>query len=367
MCFFTGKLVEYPLDTIKTVSQFDSTIKGPVDCCKRLGFSGLYRGVGLPLVASVLELGTIWSTTKAISRYLQSITPGNGTPLWHSFAGGAISGFIITHILTPAELIKVRMQTGGYTSTLQCIRQSIKADGVGVLFRGYGATLAREIPGTSIWIGVYEALVHEAANRGKAREDLSNAEIIAFGSVAGMLYWALPFPVDTVKTSMQAGATPRSGAVPGFIETAQSLYARGGVGAFYRGLAPSIVRAAPASAAILFCSELTQRSLDNVFPPHATTVQEWQSDDSRIQREDSGHGSAKGGQRAATGSAPSRSQRSPEHQNSMAVLEPADLLQQGMRAALNASSMWSLWFTDASPNKSKNKNDDSESPWRGAR
>lgn len=354
--------MEYPLDTIKTVSQFDTTVKGPVDCCKRLGLGGLYRGVGLPLVASVLELGTIWSTTKAISRYLQSVTPGNGTPLWHSFAGGAISGFIITHILTPAELVKVRMQTGSYSSTLQCIRQSVKADGWGVLFRGYGATLAREIPGTSIWIGVYEALVQEAANRGRAREDLSSVEIIGFGSIAGMLYWAIPFPVDTVKTSMQAGVTPRNGAVPGFIETAQALYARGGIGAFYRGLTPSIVRAAPASAAILFCSELTQRSLDDVFPPHATTVQEWQDDDGRDDGRE--HSSRIAGGSAVQG-APSGS----GHRSNMAVLEPSDAIHHVMRAAVAASNIWSLWFHDAASHRKRGKDssDDSESPWRGAR
>jgi hypothetical protein len=236
---------------------------------------------------------------------------------------------------------------------------------VGVLFRGYGATLAREIPGTSIWIGVYEALVQQAAARGRPREELTNMEIIGFGSIAGMLYWAIPFPVDTVKTSMQAGVTPANGAVPGFLDTARALYARGGIGAFYRGLAPSIVRAAPASAAILFCSESIQRSLDEVFPPNATTVEAWQGDDSRI-RSNNDTDSRAGTRSAATGS--SSAHHSPDHSNSMAAVEPSVAAMYALlQATVNLSSVWSLWSAER-PRRGKQADDDeSQSPWRGAR
>ena len=43
-----------------------------------------------------------------------------------------------------------------YRGPLDCIRQSVKAEGLKVLFRGHSGTLLREIPGTAGFFGAYE-------------------------------------------------------------------------------------------------------------------------------------------------------------------------------------------------------------------
>ena len=197
---------------------------------------------------------------------------------WLDFGAGAISGAIIAHILTPAELIKVRMQAGMYTSTWDCIRSSVSTEGVGVLFRGHAATLAREIPGTAVWLGTYETLVNLAASDGRLRSELSHVELIGAGAAAGVAYWAIPFPIDTVKTVMQA-ASPTAGTPPSMLQTAAAVYKAGGLRGFYRGLLPSLVRGAPGSAAILYTTELIQRMLDTALPPGGTTIGEWKGED----------------------------------------------------------------------------------------
>jgi hypothetical protein len=75
------------------------------------------------------------------------------------FAGG-----LVAFILTPIEMVKSRLQiqtTAGalYRGPLDCIAKSVQTEGMGVMYRGYTATLLREIPGTAAWFTVYELVV----------------------------------------------------------------------------------------------------------------------------------------------------------------------------------------------------------------
>ena len=225
-------------------------------------------------MAAILEVGTILSTSKVIKAWMHGAAGSTQHQPWHDFAAGGISGAIVAHILTPAELIKCRLQTGGYTSALDCLRRSVAAEGVRVLYKAHTATLIREIAGTAVWLGVYENCLHMMAGGSRSRAELTHLEVIAAGSIAGVWYWALPFPIDTVKTVMQTEAVSTTPA--GIVSTARAIYARGGIRAFYRGLLPSLVRGAPGSAAILYTTELTLRMLDGVFPPNGTSMREWQ-------------------------------------------------------------------------------------------
>jgi solute carrier family 25 (mitochondrial carnitine/acylcarnitine transporter), member 20/29 len=80
------------------------------------------------------------------------------------------------------------------------------------------------------------------------------------GGLAGVAMWTLVFPIDTVKSALQASETPTNlGAV------VRQLHAKGGVGAFFPGLGPALLRSFPANAATFLGVEIAKKGLNALF------------------------------------------------------------------------------------------------------
>ena len=126
-----------------------------------------------------------------------------------------------------------------------------------LVFRGSAATLARDGPGSAAYFVVYEYFKRHLTPPG---ESLSLPAVIMAGGLAGVAMWTLVFPVDTVKSALQASATPTS--LPAVI---RALHARGGIGAFFPGLAPALARSFPANAATFLGVEVARKGLDTLF------------------------------------------------------------------------------------------------------
>lgn len=121
-------------------------------------------------------------------------------------------------------------------------------------FQGLGATLLRNTPANGIYLGNFEVLKRAAAGHyGCATTELPSPVIIASAGLGGFSYWAVIFPVDCIKSAMQTDSIIKGQRkYPNMLATAKALWAEGGVGRFYRGFTPCIIRAAPANAAMLF-------------------------------------------------------------------------------------------------------------------
>jgi hypothetical protein len=69
--------------------------------------------------------------------------------LHHVFIAGCMAGVVQSFVLTPADLIKCRLQVqtarSQYSGPIDVIRQTLRVNGVQGLYRGLGATLIRGI------------------------------------------------------------------------------------------------------------------------------------------------------------------------------------------------------------------------------
>ena len=180
------------------------------------------------------------------------IDPDNPT-LGEVTIAGAGAGVGVSFVLTPVELVKIRMQTGQYRGTIECIRESFLREGPGVFFKGWTSTLLREIPGSAAWFGCYEAYVHHMTPTG---EEPSPSTIIVGGGLGGMGYWTAFYPADSVKTVLQSSENKGS-----FSGTFMRLLRQGGIRKLYRGLTPTLMRALPANAAVFYVYEVLRSSL----------------------------------------------------------------------------------------------------------
>lgn len=282
---FLGKLLDYPLDTVKVLLQTQhvgkssaSVAEGAVvyrgawHCLKHTittkGVRGLYNGISSPLLGSIAENGLLFFAYNNCKAALGEVPGGPELSLFQLSLAGAGAGCVVPFVLTPVELVKCRLQVQNaskaagfrqYKGPIDVVVQTLKTEGVwNGLYRGNLSTLLREVPGNFCWYGVYEGVCKLMIPEGGTKADLGPSAYLLGGASAGVAYWTAFYPADTVKSYIQTN--PNHGG-KGFIETFQSIYAKEGVRGLYRGWGVTAARAAPAHAAIFAGYEYTMKLL----------------------------------------------------------------------------------------------------------
>lgn len=104
------------------------------------------------------ELGQVYTKSLALLS-----SPESGWRLPHPAAvplAGAVAGVALSVILSPAELLKCRMQAAdsrlAFAGPRECLRHLLATEGLRGLARGFSGTLAREIPGNAIYFTTYD-------------------------------------------------------------------------------------------------------------------------------------------------------------------------------------------------------------------
>eukprot|EP00933_Yihiella_yeosuensis_P062676 TRINITY_DN6565_c0_g6_i1.p1 TRINITY_DN6565_c0_g6~~TRINITY_DN6565_c0_g6_i1.p1 ORF type:complete len:330 (+),score=37.16 TRINITY_DN6565_c0_g6_i1:52-990(+) len=277
---FVCKVVEYPFDTIKVLEQTGGArFNGPIDCARKTvaesGALSLYQGLTAPLLGSMAECASLFVSYGYIKKGLgvdeESATLSNPVPFYKLVLAGGGSGFASTCVLTPVELIKCRLQAqigtsiaaGSselYKGPLDCILRTVKAEGVTGLWRGNMSTLAREVPGNMAWFGVYEGVMRivQTIHGHERKKDVPLYYSALGGSCAGVAYWGVPYPADTVKSKIQTDSRFHG---QSFASVFRTVVKEEGVAGLYKGCAITCIRAVPSHALIFYFYEVANRFL----------------------------------------------------------------------------------------------------------
>mmetsp|Transcript_25770 Transcript_25770/g.53837 ORF Transcript_25770/g.53837 Transcript_25770/m.53837 type:complete len:170 (+) Transcript_25770:267-776(+) len=162
-----------------------------------------------------------------------------------------------THQNFKKERVKVMMQAQQnslYANELECIQAVLETEGFSGLFsRGLGPTLAREIPSYAIYFVVYGVLMQTSQ-----AQNLGTVAPLVCGAISGCACWVPVYPIDVVKTLVQ---NTEGGAEASSIEVARQLYEDEGIGAFYNGLTPKMLRASVNHAVTFYVYALMMDAL----------------------------------------------------------------------------------------------------------
>lgn len=119
----------------------------------------------------------------------------------HVFVAGCWAGFVQTTLACPIELIKIRQQSGRcYTQgSWNCVKFVYKKDGLKGFFRGYTATLLRDVFPCGVYMMAYDRILHwmghlEEVKRRKEELKMNAVKLQTYklslasfaGAVAGM-------------------------------------------------------------------------------------------------------------------------------------------------------------------------------------
>jgi len=223
------------------------------------GLGGLYRGVSAPMIAvAPIFAVSFWGFDLGdkLVRMAVGISMDKPLSLLQLCVAGGFSALPTALVMVPSERIKCILQTQPegaakkYTGFGDCASKLYKESGVTGLYKGTLLTLMRDIPGNMVYFGVYDVAKRYFGN--------SPAAALAAGALAGISFWPVVLPMDCLKSRFQAAP---EGTYKNVGEVYSELVKQEGVGGFFRGIGPAMMRSAPANAVSFLGAELTKTAL----------------------------------------------------------------------------------------------------------
>lgn len=265
-----GILAGQPFDTVKVRMQSRSHLYRSTAHCfmttlRKEGFFGLYRGMLSPLAGSGPMNAILFATYGKALRFLTGgDVPVEEAPLRAVAGAGMFGGMGQLAIITSTDLIKCQLQVQtarrgvasplAYTGPLDCAAARVRQLGWGRgLFQGLSATALRDVPSFGLYFASYEGFKRSLRRRlGPGYDGVAS---FFAGGLAGMCSWSCVYPIDVVKSIIQASPADRPARQVAFLRVARDLYATQGAGAFVRGLDSALLRAFPVNAATFLVYE----------------------------------------------------------------------------------------------------------------
>ncbi|KAJ7156899.1 carnitine/acyl carnitine carrier [Mycena crocata] len=261
-----GLVAGFPFDTVKVRLQtpelagryHGSTASAIAMIVQEERVLGLYKGITSPLLTVALMNGLVFASYNLFLRLQLAGADSASASLTQITLAGVGSGIVSAVVTTPTELIKIRQQQCIGASTARGVAAGIiKTGGLQGLYRGVTVTALRDC-GYGAYFAAYEATARALAIPGETRA--GGWPVLVAGGVAGIVGWLATFPLDVVKTRVQGSGpsalsplpagTPASPllAVNPYHTTWSAIthsYRTEGMRVFYRGLAPTLIRAVP--------------------------------------------------------------------------------------------------------------------------
>uniref|UniRef100_A0A8D0BS87 Solute carrier family 25 member 47 n=1 Tax=Salvator merianae TaxID=96440 RepID=A0A8D0BS87_SALMN len=141
--------------------------QGAVHCLRTIvkeeGLGGLYKGSLALLWRDCFSSAVFFLTYSAMC---DCLTPdGKNRPdSWAVLLSGGCAGVLAWGTATPMDILKSRMQADGegyrkYSGLMHCAKDSIREEGLRVLFKGIGLNSLRAFPTSMVMFFTYEAVL----------------------------------------------------------------------------------------------------------------------------------------------------------------------------------------------------------------
>lgn len=271
-------LVGHPFDLTKTRLQTAApgAYTGAIDVVRKTlardGVTGLYRGMVPPLLGVTPIFAVSFWAYDASKSLILTLTPKRTSEKLSTAelaAAGFMSAVPTTLITAPVERAKVLLQVQGqggsgpqYKGVFDVMKHLYREGGIRSIFRGTGATIARDGPGSAIYFAAYEVTKKALMPAGSSTGDLNLGAIMFAGGTAGVAMWSIAIPPDVLKSRIQSAP---SGTYSGLFDCFRKTVARDGITALWKGLGPAMARAFPANAATFLGVEASRKLMDGFF------------------------------------------------------------------------------------------------------
>eukprot|EP01132_Coremiostelium_polycephalum_P009124 gene9124-11180_t len=207
-------------------------------------------------------------------KYLQhqKDSHGTGSQISHhykpspiiSFISGGLTGVLSTTATYPFDIIRTNIINEHQKTTItQTYRKIIEKQGTMALYKGLNSSLLQIVPQMALQFTFYETFKHMMIRSSyKSVKVASDDPLIHFlgGAAAGGLSKFFVLPFDVVKKRLQVSSEPLS-----IGQCITRMYHQEGWKSFFKGGAPSILKAGIASALTFLFYEQSKLFFFNLF------------------------------------------------------------------------------------------------------
>jgi solute carrier family 25 phosphate transporter 23/24/25/41 len=232
------------------------------------GVKAFWRGNG----ANCLKAGPEYAIAFTARQHLADrICRNSARPTGpENFFLGAMSGLTAQTLLYPLEVTKTRMavaKAGEYYGIADCINQSVRRGGVRDLYRGLAANLAGVVPHRSIEMGLFFTGT-QALRRWNGDKAPSLPLVSLVGFAASIVGQIATYPLNLARTKLQTqGVNGRPMQYRNLPHCLVTVARADGARGLFVGLAPNMLKAAPASTIMYTCFHSTKEFLTATKQP----------------------------------------------------------------------------------------------------
>ncbi|KAH9006979.1 mitochondrial carrier [Lactarius hatsudake] len=232
------------------------------------GVPAFWVGNGLSVAKILPESAIKFMTYEASKRFfadyvdnVEDIRDISGTS---RFVSGGIGGITSQLSIYPIETLKTQMMssTEGTNRALALAARRVWAlGGIRAYYRGLGVGLVGVFPYSAIDMSTFEAL-KLAYLRSTGKDEPGMLALLAFGSISGSVGATMVYPLNLVRTRLQAsGSSGHPERYSGIGDVVVKTYRRDGWRGFYRGLVPTLAKVVPSVSISYLVYEQSKRKL----------------------------------------------------------------------------------------------------------
>ncbi|XP_004235852.1 calcium-dependent mitochondrial ATP-magnesium/phosphate carrier protein 2-like [Solanum lycopersicum] len=269
----TSRTFTAPLDRLKVVLQVQtnrasigSTIR---EIWKDGGFLSFFRGNGLNVMKVAPESAIRFYAYEILKNVIAHTQGEEQGDLGASgrFVAGGMAGAVAQTAIYPMDLVKTRLQThaseGGKVPNLGKLSKDIWIqEGPRAFYKGLIPSLLGIIPYSGIDLAVYETL--KDLSRTYILQDREPGALVQLGcgTISGALGATCVYPLQVIRTRMQAQPTNTEAAYSGMSDVFRRTLQHEGPRGFYKGLFPNLLKVVPAASITYIVYEYMKKNLD---------------------------------------------------------------------------------------------------------
>ncbi|KAA8527466.1 hypothetical protein F0562_034819 [Nyssa sinensis] len=270
-------------------SKYTGMLQASKDIFREEGLRGFWRG-NVPALLMVMPYTAIQFT---VLHKFKTFAAGSSKTVDHihlspylSYISGALAGCAATLGSYPFDLLRTVLASQGEPKVYPNMRSAffdiIRIRGFQGLYAGLSPTLVEIVPYAGLQFGTYDTFKRwtmewnrfRSSNASMANDAPSSFQLFLCGLAAGTCAKAVCHPLDVVKKRFQIeglqrhpkyGARVEHRAYKNMYDALGRILQMEGWAGLYKGIVPSIVKAAPAGAVTFVAYEFTSDWLESIL------------------------------------------------------------------------------------------------------
>ncbi|XP_062872851.1 mitochondrial thiamine pyrophosphate carrier [Trichomycterus rosablanca] len=237
------------------------------------GVTAFWKGHVAAQLLSVCYGAVQFASFQALTELVHNTTPYNSQAGGIHFLCGGMAACSATVACQPLDTLRTRFAAQGEPKVYRNLRHAVRTmytqEGARTFYRGLTPTLVAVFPYAGLQFFCYNVLRKLLQQDGKTSR--GGLQSFVAGSVAGVISKTMTYPFDLFKKRLQVGGFEEARAHFGqvrtyhsFLDCMVSVAREEGPSAFFKGLSPSLLKAAMSTGLTFFWYEFFTNTVSNM-------------------------------------------------------------------------------------------------------